>query len=136
MCSWYPVSSDYEQSSRKKRQKSYQYIWDLDDGRPGFVRQTKRDRLRIFVDSDSDGLFTSQDELVGRTRIKKAYRGLGRGKILEEGAFGAITAFNALDSTSSEVHADLTGDAGLIFGHPDGSVAAVFDRVVLPNDYL
>ena len=83
MCSWYPVTSEKAKSRRKGRQRRYDYLWDLDDGRPGFVRQTKRDRLRIFVDSDSDGLFTDSDELVGRARIKKAYRGIARGKFLK-----------------------------------------------------
>ena len=136
MCSWYPISSTVERGRRKGRQRRYEYVWDLDDGRPGFVRQTKRDRLRIFVDSDSDGLFTEKDELVGRARIRKNYRGIDRGRILDEGAFGSITAFNALDPSSAESHADLTGEAGLVFGHPDGGTAAVFSKVILPSGYL
>jgi len=136
MCSWYPVTSEKAKSRRKGRQRRYDYLWDLDDGRPGFVRQTKRDRLRIFVDSDSDGLFTESDELVGRARIKKAYRGIARGNIIEDGSFGSVTAFNALEPSSAGAHADLSGEAGLVFGHPDGGVAAVFARVVLPDGYL
>ena len=61
MCSWYANSSNDERRGRgKSKQRTHHYFWDLDDGRPGFVRQTKRDRLKLFVDSDGDGLFTKK----------------------------------------------------------------------------
>ena len=137
MCSWYATSSNDERRGRgKSKQRTHHYFWDLDDGRPGFVRQTKRDRLKLFVDSDGDGLFTKKDELVGSTRIKKSYRGLGLGELIEVDTYGSITAFNVLDPSSTAGHAELTADAGLTFGHPDGGVTAVFKQVVLPSDYL
>ena len=136
MCTWNPISAESYESRRTRGQRKHHYTWDLDDGRPGFVRHTKKDRLKIYVDSDGDGLFTAKDELVGRARIKKPYRSLGRGEILEGDSFGSITAFNALDPTSAGPHAELSSDAGLTFGHPDGGVAAVFKRIFLPDDYL
>ena len=136
MCTWNPVSDEALKSRRKRGERKHHYTWDLDDGRPGFVRHTKKDRLKIYVDVDGDGLFKANDKLVGRARINKPYRSLGRGEILEAETFGAITAFNALDASSADTHAELSSDAGLIFGHPDGGQAAVFKRIFLPEDYL
>ena len=123
-------------SRRKRGERKHHYTWDLDDGRPGFVRHTKKDRLKIYVDVDGDGLFTANDKLVGRARIKKPYRSFGRGEILESETFVAITAFNALDALSADTHAELSSDAGFIFDHPDGAQAAVFKTIFLPEDYL
>ena len=94
------------------------------------------DNAIAYVDADGDGLFTANDKLVGRARIKKPYRSMGQGELLEFEAYGTITAFNALDTSSSGSHADLSSDAGLTFGLPDGDVAAVFKRIFLPEDYL
>ena len=105
MCTWNPVSDEALKSRRKRGERKHHYTWDLDDGRPGFVRHTKKDRLKIYVDVDGDGLFTANDKLVGRARINKPYRSLGRGEILEAETFGAITAFNALDASSADTHA-------------------------------
>ena len=91
MCTWNPVSEEALKSRRKRGERKHHFTWDLDDGRPGFVRHTKKDRLKIYVDVDGDGLFTASDKLVGRARIKKPYRSLGRGEILEAETFGAIT---------------------------------------------
>lgn len=66
---------------------------------------------------------------MGSARIKKSYRGLGLGELIEVDTYGSITAFNVLDASS-------TADAGLTFGHPNGGVTAVFKQVVLPSDYL
>ena len=136
MCTWNSISAEALRSRRESGRRKHHYTWDLDDGRPGFVRHTKKDRLKIYVDADGDGLFTANDKLVGRARIKKPYRSMGRGEILEFEAYGTITAFNALDTSSAGSHADLSDDAGLTFGLPDGEVAAVFKRIFLPEDYL
>ena len=65
MCTWSPRNPAESRSSLRK-QKKHHYVWDLDDGVPRFARHTKRDRLKLFVDSDGDGLFTKADALVGR----------------------------------------------------------------------
>ena len=81
MCTWSPRNPAESRSSLRK-QKKHHYVWDLDDGVPRFARHTKRDRLKLFVDSDGDGLFTKADALVGRARIKRPFRGQGRGQLL------------------------------------------------------
>lgn len=136
MCTWNPVSPELRKKNRKSNQLNYHYTWDLDDGRPGFVRHTKRDRLRLFVDSDGDGLFTSEDELVGRARIRKKYQNLGQGELLNPDSYGIITAFNSLSTNISDTHNGLSSDAGLIFTLPNDTTAAIFKEVFLPTDYL
>jgi hypothetical protein len=89
MCTWSPRNPAQSRSNLRK-QKKYHYVWDLDDGVPRLASHTKRDRLKLFVDSDGDGLFTKADALVGRARI---FRGQGRGQLLEGGSFGTILTF-------------------------------------------
>ncbi len=117
---------------QSKAERNYQYVWDLDDGRPGFVRHTKRDRLKLYFDSDGDGLFTKNDVLISRAKIKRSFRGMGRGQLLQNDDVGAITAFNTVDPNGPATHAELSSDAGLIFANPDGFDVAVFSKVVLP----
>lgn len=131
MCTW--RSADRRSAKRQNNdERKYHYIWDLDDGRPGFVRHTKRDRLKLYFDVDADGLFTNNDVLISRTKIKRSFRGLGRGQLLQNDDLGTITAFNTVDPDSPATHAELSSDVGLIFTHPDGLDAAVFSEVVLP----
>ena len=89
MCAWSPRNPAQSRSNLRK-QKKYHYVWDLYYGDPRLASHTKRDRLKLFVDSDGDGLFTKADALVGRARI---FRGQGRGQLLEGGSFGTILTF-------------------------------------------
>ena len=131
MCTWKSAGSKADKKQNKK-ERNYHYTWDLDDGRPGFVRHTKRDRLKLYFDSDADGLFTKNDELISRAKIKRAFRGLGRGRLLQNDDLGTITAFNTVDPNAPATHGELSADAGLIFTNPDGFDVAVFSKVVLP----
>ena len=115
--------------SSLRKQKRYHYVWDLDDGAPRFARHTKRDRLKLFVDSDGDGLFTKADALVGRARIKRPFRGQGRGGLLEDDTCGTIRTFNALDPSIDGLHGDLPALVGLTFQSPSGEDVAVFKQV-------
>ena len=129
MCTWTSAGASNKQSKAERR---YHYVWDLDDGRPGFVRHTKRDRLKFYIDSDGDGLFTKNDVLISRAKIKRRFRGMGRGELLQNDDVGTITAFNTVDPNGSATHGELSADAGLIFTNPDGFDVAVFSKVVLP----
>jgi hypothetical protein len=116
--------------SSLRKQKRYHYVWDLDDGAPRFARHTKRDRLKLFVDSDGDGLFTKADALVGRARIKRPFRGQGRGQLLEEVSFGTILTFNGLKPSIEGLHGDLPTVVGVCFRSPAGDEVAVFQQVL------
>jgi len=132
MCSWSPSPKRNRLKKPAPGEKRFHYIWDLDDGRPGFVRHTKRDKLKLFFDSDGDGRLTNDDVLIGRAKVKKPFRGLGRGKLLDGTSFGSITAFNAIDQSPTPGHVELSADVGLMFEHPQGGVAAIFHEVFLP----
>lgn len=132
MCTWTASTEGTFAGRRREGKRRFHYIWELDDGRPGFVRQTKRDRLRLYWDSDADGEFTNEDVLIGRARIKKHFRGREPGALLQDGDFGLITAFNALNASTADLHGELSSDVGLTFGHPEGGEAAVFHQVFLP----
>ena len=129
MCTWSPRNPAQSRPSSFK-QKKYHYVWDLDDGVPRFARHTKRDRLKLFVDSDGDGLFTKADALVGRARIKRPFRGQGRGQLLEEVSFGTILTFNALEPSIEGLHGDLPTVVGFSFRSPAGDEVAVFQQVL------
>ena len=126
------LKGDKEKARSKPRspgQKKYHYVWELDDGVTRFARHTKRDRLKLFVDSDGDGLFIKADALVGRARIKRPFRGQGRGGLLEDDTFGTILTFNALDPSIDGLHGDLPALVGLTFQSPSGEDVAVFKQV-------
>ena len=128
MCTWSPREKA-RAKPRSQGQKKYHYVWELDDGVTRFARHTKRDRLKLFVDSDGDGLFTKADALVGRARIKRPFRGQGRGGLLEDDRFGTILTFNALDPSIDGLHGDLPALVGLTFQSPGGEDVAVFQQV-------
>ena len=128
MCTWSPREKARSQS-RSTGQKNYHYVWELDDGVTRFARHTKRDRLKLFVDSDGDGLFTKADALVGRARIKRPFRGQDRGGLLEDDTFGTIQSFNAPEPSIEGFHGDLSALVGLTFQSPGGEDVAVFQQV-------
>ncbi len=126
----------------ERRVKKLDYIWDLDDGAPGFLKHTRRDRLKLYVDSDRNGLFTRGDVLLGKTKIKRRHRRTAGAELLPDDQVGQIIAFNAVElntaealppreqpagsSSGSNDHIDLFDGVGLRFMHPDGSVVAAF----------
>lgn len=126
----------------QRRLKKVDYLWDLDDGAPGFLRRTRPDRLKLYVDTDRNGLFTRGDVLLGRAKITRRHRRSGTGDLLPEGQVGQIVAFNAVEPTvadstpelnpsesstrDSSSHISLLAGVGLRLMHPDGSVVAVF----------
>ena len=123
---------EQSESFQRRRLKRYDYIWDLDDGFPGFIRQSKRDRLKLFLDSDKDGLFTQADELIGTTRVRRAHRRQGRRNLLDPQQQGMIQAFNSdAVQTTTMGHAQLLPGVGLKLIHADDSIVAVFRGLLL-----
>ena len=131
----------------KRRLRRPDYVWDLDDGAPGFLKRTKRDRLKLYVDSDRNGLFTRGDVLLGRAKLTRRHRRSGAADLLPDGQVGQIIAFNAPESTSpdstterqtsgvsageTDDHITLLAGVGLRLNHPDGSVVAVFSDLTI-----
>ena len=154
MCIWSQADATFSTHPRRvqvrnqrgktveRRVKQVDYIWDLDDGAPGFLKQTRRDRLKLYVDTDRNGMFTRGDVLLGKTKITRRHRLDVAANLLPDDQVGQIIAFNAVESNAadpsplrdkppgssngSKDHIDLLAGVGLRFMHPDGSVVAVF----------
>tara|TARA_B100002052_G_C15649116_1_gene491977 strand:- start:62 stop:541 length:480 start_codon:yes stop_codon:yes gene_type:complete len=159
MCFWEKASSSNRIKSISKNSKQgsshlsdsvhqsikYHYIWDLDDGNPGFIKQTKRDYLKLYLDSNQDGYLTRSDDLIGKTKIKKSHRSKRLGRLIRRDQHGAISAFNSpIQNTTIQVvdsleqdqetlpgHIGLDQAVGLKLIHPHGTVVAVFDHLIL-----
>ena len=131
MCIWTKVEDDsIRPRQRKQKTRRHHYRWDLDDGFPGFIRETKRSRLRLYLDSDRNGLFTKDDALIGGARIRHVHRRRDRGQLLNQDQAGAIQALTIhADQRSSDQHVVLASGVDLQLVHPDGSVVALFAGV-------
>ena len=131
MCIWTKAEDDsIKARQRKRKTRRHHYRWDLDDGFPGFIRETKRNRLRLFVDSDRNGVFTKDDELIGGGRIRRVHRRRDRGQLLNQDQMGSIQALTIEpDHRSSDQHVMLASGVDLQLLHPDGSVVALFAGV-------
>ena len=131
MCIWTKAENDSIKSrTRKHTTRRHHYRWDLDDGFPGFIRETKRNRLRLYVDSDRNGIFSKNDDLIGGARIRNLHRRRDRGQLLNQDQAGAIQAMTIeADHRSSDQHVVLASGVDLQLLHPDGSVVALFAGV-------
>ena len=131
MCIWTKAENDSIKSRpRKQTTRRHHYRWDLDDGFPGFIRETKRNRLRLYVDSDRNGIFSKNDDLIGGARIRNLHRRRNRGQLLNQDQAGAIQAMTIeADHRSSDQHVVLASGVDLQLLHPDGSIVALFAGV-------
>ena len=131
MCIWTKAENDSIKSRpREQSTRRHHYRWDLDDGFPGFIRETKRNRLRLYVDSDRNGIFSKNDDLIGGARIRNLHRRRDRGQLLNQDQAGAIQAMTIdADHRSSDQHVVLASGVDLQLLHPDGSVVALFAGV-------
>ena len=131
MCIWTKAEDDsITARQRRRKTRRHHYRWDLDDGFPGFIRETKRNRLRLYVDSDRNGIFTKDDDLIGGARIRRVHRRRDRGQLLNQDQAGSIQALTIeADRRSSDQHVMLASGVDLQLLHPDGSVVALFAGV-------
>ena len=133
MCIWTKAEDDsIKPRQRKQTTRRHHYRWDLDDGFPGFIRETKRNRLRLYVDSDQNGLFTEDDDLIGVARTRHVHRRRDRGQLLNQDQTGSIQALTIeADHRSLDQHVIPASGVDLQLLHPDGSVVALFAGVQL-----
>lgn len=125
------VDADSTKGSQQKQTiRRHHYRWDLDDGFPGFIRETRRKRLRLYVDADRNGSFTRNDELIGGARIRAAHRRRNRGQLLNQDQTGSVQALTIeAGRQTSNHHVVLESGVDLQLLHPDGSVVALFAGV-------
>ena len=131
MCIWTQAGDDASKGrQRKKTVRRHHYRWDLDDGFPGFIRETRRNSLKLYVDSDRNGVFSKADDLIGGARIRNVHRRRDRGQLLNQDQAGSIQALTIeTDHQSSNHHVVLESGVDLQLLHPDGSVVALFAGV-------
>ena len=131
MCIWTKAEDD-SIGGRLRRQsvRRHHYRWDLDDGFPGFIRETRRKRLRLYLDSDRNGSFSEDDDLIGSARIRAVHRQRDRGQLLNPNQAGSIQALTIeADHQDSNQHVKLEPGVDLQLLHPDGSLVALFAGV-------
>ena len=90
------VSSSLSGSS--KRERNHHYTFEVDDNGVdinGFIlhhnkHESKRHKFRVYLDSNENGRFDKNDQLIGRTGLKKKHAAKGVGNLLDEGEIGQL----------------------------------------------
>ena len=85
-------------SPEPKKQRNYHYAFDVDDNGldiNGFILQTdkhkgKRQKFRVYLDSNENGRFDKNDPLIGLSGLKKKHAAKGVGNLLDEGEIGQL----------------------------------------------
>ena len=82
--------------SPKSKQREHHYTFDVDDNSldiNGFVVHTakhkgKKHKFRVYLDSNENGRFDKNDELIARSGLKQKYASKGVGNLLDEDEIG------------------------------------------------
>ena len=85
-------------SIKSNKQRLHHYAFDVDDNGldiNGFILQTdkhkgKRQKFRVYLDSNENGRFDKNDQLIGRTGLKQKHAAKGVGNLLDEGEIGQL----------------------------------------------
>ena len=85
-------------SKEPKPQRKHHYTFDVDDNGldiNGFILHTdkhngKRHKFRVYLDSNENGRFDKNDELIGRSGLKQKHAAKGVGNLLDEGEIGQL----------------------------------------------
>ena len=115
-------------------QRNHHYTFDVDHKGldiNGFILHTdkhkgKRQKFRDYLDSNENGRFDKNDQLIGRTGLKHKHAAKGVGNLLDEDEVGQLevkfTRHKSNASMKSDENADnatLFSVNGLIFCQPD-----------------
>ena len=84
--------------SNARNQRKHQYTFEVDDNGldiNGFVLHTdkhegKRQKFRVYLDSNENGRFDRNDQLIGRTGIREKHAAKGVGNLLDEDEVGLL----------------------------------------------
>ena len=85
-------------SKEPKPQRKHHYTFDVDDNGldiNGFILHTdkhkgKRHKFRVYLDSNENGRFDKNDQLIGKSGLKKKHAAKGVGNLLDEGELGQL----------------------------------------------
>ena len=118
----------------------YHYTFDVDDNGldiNGFILHTdkhkgKRQKFRVYLDSNENGRFDKNDQLIGRTGLKQKHAAKGVGNLLDEDEMGQLGVTfkkpksNASMRESDDIDAQLFGGSGRDGDSPGPVVATSF----------
>ena len=94
----------------RANQRNYNYTFDVDDNGldiNGFILQTdkhkgKKQKFRVYLDSNENGRFDKRDPLIGMSGLKKKHAAKGVGNLLDEGEVGQLqVTFKKAESNAS-----------------------------------
>ena len=85
-------------SAKPKKQRKHHYTFDVEDNGldfNGFILHTdkhegKRHKFRVYLDSNENGRFDKNDELIGRTGIRQRHAAKGVGNLLDDDEIGQL----------------------------------------------
>ena len=96
----------------------------------GAILVQERNNLRLYIDSDRNGIFSKDDDLIGVARIRNVHRRCDRRQLLNLDLAGAMLAMTIYaDHLSSDQHVMFASEVDLRLLHSDGSVVALFAGV-------
>ena len=94
----HPEVGSWARVSRKSRpagSRRFHYSFDLDGGHSGFVlhkNSRRKARIRMFLDSNENGRFDQNDQLLVGGVLKQAFSSSKPGSLLKSSNAGLITA--------------------------------------------
>lgn len=83
---------------KARRERNHHYTFNVDDNGldiNGFILHTdkhkgKKQKFRVYLDSNENNRFDKNDELIGRTGLNQKHAAKGVGNLLDEGEIGQL----------------------------------------------
>ena len=143
-------------STEPKKQRRHHYAFDVDHNGldiNGFILHTdkhegKRHKFRVYLDSNENNRFDKDDQLIGRTGLKKKHAAKGVGNLLDEDEIGQVEVtfkrLRAVGGGGGKIDRAVAREADIndgkipsasgftlgtmSFTHPDGDSIAQIDK--------
>ena len=99
---------------KQKKQRNHHYTFDVDDNGldiNGFILHTdkhkgKRQKFRVYLDSNENGRFDKSDRLIGRAGLKQKHAAKGVGNLLDEDELGQLEVKFKKTKSNASMRAD------------------------------
>ena len=99
---------------KQKKQRNHHYTFDVDDNGldiNGFILHTdkhkgKRQKFRVYLDSNENERFDKSDRLIGRTGLKQKHAAKGVGNLLDEDELGQLEVKFKKTKSNASMRAD------------------------------
>ena len=109
-------------STRTRKERKHHYAFDVDDNGldiNGFILHTdkhkgKRQKFRVYLDSNENGRLDKNDLLIGRIGLKQKHASKGVGNLLDDGELGQLEInFNKDDGNLPIVYRNSDSNASM-----------------------